>query len=305
MSGSTGSAGGTGRGAGRTFDTATAAAKRLARERLPKDVAALLRTRFGTARPWDPGVVLTPPDPQPGEVTGPPDFVGVGTQKSGTSWWYEVIATHPDVHDVAAAHKERHYFSRYYDTAFGDADATGYHRWFPRPEGRLVGEWTPQYMHQPWVPALLARSAPDAKLLVMLRDPIERYRSGMTHYAARGRDLDSPLAVDAVARGRYAEELHHLHRSFAPEQILVLQYEACRRDPLTQSRRTFEFLGLDPDQETTGIDAEVNTTRVEKVNVPDHLAATLRELYRSDIDELLKLVPDLDLDLWPNFGSRP
>jgi hypothetical protein len=262
----------------------------------------LLRKRFGTPRPWDPGVILTPPTPAPGHHTGPPDFIGVGTQKSGTSWWYEVIATHPDVHDVAAAHKERHYFSRYYDTTFTQADVEDYHRWFPRPQGCLVGEWTPQYMHQGWVPRLLAEAAPEAKLLVLLRDPVERYRSGLTHYAARDQDVDNRLAVDAIDRGFYAHQLRRLHHHFAPGQILVLQYEACRADPLAQSKRTFEFLGLDPDQETTGIGADVNKTRVEKIPVPDHLRETLQELYRPDIDDLLALVPDIDLGLWPNFS---
>lgn len=281
------------------------AIKRATRQRLPKDLVDLLRKRFGTPRPWDPGVVLPPPAAKPGERIGPPDFVGVGTQKSGTSWWYEVIATHSAVHDVEAAHKERHYFSTYFDKPFTTADVERYHCWFPRPEGKLVGEWTPQYMHQAWVPRLLAQAAPDTKLLVLLRDPIERYRSGLTHYAARDWELDDRLAVDAANRGLYAHQLQRLHRSFAEDQVLVLQYEACRADPQAAARTTFAFLDLDPEQETTGIESEINTTRMEKVNMPDHLRSTLQELYDPDVAELTKLVPSIDLDLWPNFRHRP
>lgn len=281
----------------------TTALRNVARDKLPKDIVTFLRKRFGPRRPWDPGVVLRPPEPGPGERIGAPDFVGVGTQKSGTTWWYLVIATHPGVHDVKAANKERHFFGRYFDAPFTNDDVLSYHRWFPRPDDRLVGEWTPGYMHQQWVPRLLAEAAPDAKLLVLLRDPIERYRSGLTHYAARGSHLESHLAIEAVARGMYAQQLRWLTHSFPTEQILVLQYEACRNDPLTASRRTFEFLGVDPEQETAGIASEVNATRVEKIVVPDHLRRTLQELYQPEIEDLLTLVPEIDLDLWPNFSQ--
>ncbi len=279
--------------------------RQIARERIPNDVFALLRKRFGTPRPWDPGVVLPPPGCAPGETIGPPDFIGVGTQKSGTSWWYNVIATHPGVHDVRTAHKERHYFSRYYDQPFTDDDTDGYHRWFPRPGGALVGEWTPHYMHQPWVPRLLSHAAPHAKLLVLLRDPIERYRSGLTHYAARKHDLDSRLAIDAIERGMYARQLQRVYASFARHQVLVLQYEACRADPKAAAATTFEFLGLDSARETSGIASEVNTTKTDKVPLPDHLRSTLHDLYLPDIAALTELVPTLDLDLWPSFTSRP
>ncbi len=282
--------------------TPLARIKRETRKRLPNDVLALLRRRMGTPRPWDPGVVLDPPETPAGHRIGPPDFVGVGTQKAGTSWWYEIIASHPGVHDVVGAHKERHFFSPYWDQPFGPADVDRYHRWFPRPEGAITGEWTPQYLHQPWVPALLAQAAPGARILVLLRDPIERYRSGMTHYAARDQDLDSRLALDAIERGCYARQVDRLLRFFPREQILLLQYEAVRADPLPAARRTFEFLGLDPDHVPGDMSSEVNTTRVAKVELPEHLLTDLRRLYQADGPRLRELMPDLDLGLWPTFA---
>ena len=59
-------------------------------------------------------------------------------------------------------------------------DARRYHAFFPRPVGGKAGEWTPRYMVDFWTPALLREAAPSAKILVMLRDPFERFCSGVT-----------------------------------------------------------------------------------------------------------------------------
>src|SRR5262245_42500030 len=66
-----------------------------------------------------------------GWTTGPPDFVGVGTQRSGTSWWLNVIAAHPGVTEPWM--KELHYFNRFSHVPFGEEAIDGYHRCFPRP----------------------------------------------------------------------------------------------------------------------------------------------------------------------------
>ena len=62
--------------------------------------AVLLHAR-GDYAPWEDGFDFTPPALLPGESVGPPDFVGVGFQKAGTSWWYELVVDHP-VYSVRA-----------------------------------------------------------------------------------------------------------------------------------------------------------------------------------------------------------
>jgi len=58
---------------------------------LPPTVRTVLLHARGDYAPWEAGFDFTPPDLGPGEAVGPPDFVGVGVQKAGTSWWYELI----------------------------------------------------------------------------------------------------------------------------------------------------------------------------------------------------------------------
>jgi hypothetical protein len=154
------------------------------------------------------------------------------------------------------------------------------------------------------VPPLLHRAAPGARLLVLLRDPVERYRSGLTHTAGMSRArLKRADAVGEFARGLYAQQLEHLFAWFPVEQALVLQYERCRRDPRQELARTFDFLGLEPtDVASEVLERRVNETLERKVEVPDDLIETLTADYRPQMERLCELVPSLDLTLWPNFA---
>ena len=146
----------------------------------------------------------SPPCPD-GWQTAPPDFVGVGAQRSGTTWWTALIADHPQVARMVT--KELHFFDDFANSGPSPDVARQYARYFPRPPGRVAGEWTPRYMFDLWTPALLRRCAPDAKLLVLLRDPVERYRSHLARARKRaeqrGRSLSPALTNEAIARGRY------------------------------------------------------------------------------------------------------
>ncbi|HLH46121.1 MAG TPA: sulfotransferase domain-containing protein, partial [Acidimicrobiales bacterium] len=172
---------------------ATRRGRRLARSvPLPGAIRGALAARGaqGTGRPASPPAYERRPPPCPeGLEIAPPDFVGIGTQKAGTSWWHSLIASHPDVYDDASSDpaaprrrypKERHYL----DFIGADRDpspelAAEYAAWFPRPAGKLAGEWTPSYVRFHWTAMLLQGLAPRAKLLVLVRDPVERYRSGL------------------------------------------------------------------------------------------------------------------------------
>ncbi|MGH9027017.1 MAG: hypothetical protein ACRDWD_13010, partial [Acidimicrobiia bacterium] len=93
----------------------------------------------------------SPPRTPAGWEVAAPDFVGVGVQKAGTTWWYELIASHPRVSHHARP-KELHFFDRAWEDGFSDADRLRYWRYFPRPDGGVSGEWTPGYLIDFWTP---------------------------------------------------------------------------------------------------------------------------------------------------------
>jgi hypothetical protein len=244
-----------------------------------------------------------PPAMPDGWIVAPPDWVGIGAQKAGTSWWSALIHQHPDVHRAGRQPKELHFFDAYWERPF-DADvAHTYARYFPRPEGGIAGEWTPGYMIDFWTPALLREAAPDARVLVLLRDPLERYRSSMAHTDDMSRaPLSRNDAAGAFQRGLYAQQLRRVFAAFPREQVLLLQYERCRDDPASELARTFDFLGLPAATLPGGsFDRPVNPTTARKQELPADLRAALARAYRPDLEALPDLAPGIDVHRWPTW----
>jgi hypothetical protein len=237
-------------------------------------------------------------------VTGAPDFVGVGAQRCGTTWWFRTLLRHPAITAPEGRLKELHFFDRFCAREMTVADVSAYHELFLRRRSQLAGEWTPRYMFDPWTPTLLRRAAPEARLLVMLRDPIERFRSGFVHRRQRVPRGPAALnAADAVDRGRFATQLERLHRCFDPEQVLVLQYEWCRADGPGEFRRTLRFLGLGDEREPRGLERSRGTSAEPgKTPLWPDMEETLRRALTPEVERLAAMVPGLRLELWPNFA---
>ncbi|HEU4658195.1 MAG TPA: sulfotransferase [Capillimicrobium sp.] len=240
--------------------------------------------------------------------TGPPDFIGVGAQRSGTTWWFRILLEHPQVKAARDGDyhrkKEVHFFDEFCAREMTQADLDRYYGMFPRKDGQIAGEWTPRYMANVWTARLLKRAAPDAKILVMLRDPIERYRSGIVHRETRApHRRPETICADAIERGRYATQIERLYRHFDRDRVLVLQYERCRQDPAGEYRRTLEFLGVDPDFVPRAERPRGTTTAAGKKELWEDMRVALRAALDPEVARLPELVPDIDLSLWPNFAD--
>lgn len=245
-----------------------------------------------------------PPDPPlipAGWSVGPPHYVGVGAQKAGTSWWNRLIEAHPDVVDIPGQPKELHFFDRAWETPPDDASVREYWRYFPVPDGGHAGEWTPGYLIDFWTPQLLARAAPDARILILLRDPIDRFRSGLTHQLATSRKPVGHRDIQgAFQRGLYAPQLRRVLAAFPREQVFVGQYESCRADTGTQLARTYEFLGLGSfELDASAIAREVNPTTRDKFELSPSLRSAFIDGYAPDLAQVREMLPELDLSLWP------
>jgi hypothetical protein len=135
---------------------------------------------------------------------------------------------------------------------------------------------------------------------MLVRDPIDRFRSGLDHYRHVQQPVDGMVLADAVARGFYAKAIAPWTEVFGSDRLLVLQYERCVVDTSGQLARTFDHLGL----------TQYHVSRSELPLRPEPVAHTpldadaverLFALYRSDVEQLSRMVPDLDLSLWPHF----
>lgn len=241
-----------------------------------------------------------------GWTVGPPDFVGVGAQRSGTSWWFRQLTAHPEI--AAPWGKERHYFESFLRREMTAADVSGYRGLFPRPAGVLTGEWTPRYMYDPWTPRLIKACAPEVKVLAILRDPWERFLSGVAHesrvleHELRGDHaeyLRLMIRGDALQRSLYAKQLERVMRCFDRDRVLVLQYERCLREPEAELERTFRFLGVDASP-APAIERRAGAGRPREHELPADVANEMRASLAADAQALARAVPEIDLGLWPS-----
>ena len=210
-----------------------------------------------------------------GWVTSPvrplPDFLVLGAQKAGTTALYEYLRRHP--HITGPSWKEVSFFDRHW--ARGERWYRGNFPNLARTREKRVGEASPSYVFHPLAPQRVHEVVPDARLIVLVRNPVDRALSQYNHEVALGREpLPFEEALDAEeerlrgedermaadpryfsrewwshtykARGRYAEQLERWLAVFPREQLLVLPSDDLGSDPARAHAQVLEFLGASP-----------------------------------------------------------
>ena len=194
-----------------------------------------------------------------GETTGSgaklgalPDFVLIGPGRSGTTFFFRLLGQHPYVE--LARKKELHYFDLLFDEG-----VDWYRWWFPAPvlkDGRwtITGEATPVYIFDPRVPERMARVVPQARLITLLRNPVDRTYSAYNHQVRAGREsrsfeefIETDLAdgsVGMLSKGVYVDHLVHWSGFLNKGQLLVLKSEELFARPQESLKRALDFLDL-------------------------------------------------------------
>ncbi|MGO4256650.1 sulfotransferase family protein [Marmoricola sp. RAF53] len=205
-----------------------------------------------------------------------PDFLIMGAPKAGTTALHAALSLHPQVH--ASVPKEAKYWLC--DDApppawRGPGDAHSqqewiwrredYHRLFAGAEpGQLRGESTPFYLWSRGAHRRIADALPEAKLISVVRDPIDRAYSNWMHLWSDGLEPEADfvrafeLQDERVAAGwapfwryrdlgLYGEQFAHLFEHIDPRRNLILRYKDIIDEPVLTLNRACEFLGIDPD----------------------------------------------------------
>jgi hypothetical protein len=220
----------------------------------------------------------SPPEGLPG-ASRVPDFFIVGQPKSGTTALYEMLRSHPQI--FMPDFKEPRYFASDLPSRFQAPRASGedpetfedYLALFdPAAPGQIAGEASTAYIWSATAAGGIARARPDAKIIVILREPasflrslhlqlmqirIEKQKTLRAALAAEdarraGRDLPEQIAhwpqvLLYLDRARYLEQLKRYHAAFPPEQVLTLIYDDFRADNEATVRRVLRFLEVDED----------------------------------------------------------
>ena len=182
-------------------------------------------------------------------ATGLPNFLVIGAMKAGTTTLHAWLDQHPDI--AMSTIKETGYFV----SKRTDHDPAWYARHFDS-RAPFRGESTTSYTkfpERPGVPQRIHALLPDALLVYVLRDPIERTVSHFVHALQRGRErrslsealtvLEDNLYVDP---SRYHLQLEQYWPYYPPERILLLTAEELRRAPQKALNEVTTFLGARP-----------------------------------------------------------
>lgn len=215
-----------------------------------------------------------------------PNFLIIGAQKCGTSWLASNLKQHPD---VFMADREIHYFDKDYNFREGIA---WYERHFPAENNKkAIGEKTPDYLwanghgvegHLPGVHRNIYSALPQAKLVVSLRNPVERAISAVNHIIRSGRisplhNIDDLLMGDkqylveghgVIDYGRYHRQIEAYYEYFDPSQMLILIFEEdIIQYPASGLRKVCEFLRIDSSSEFHNKDKKINTSRDSRIGL--------------------------------------
>jgi hypothetical protein len=231
-----------------------------------------------------------------------PSWLGIGAQRSGTTWLTDLLVQHPRVGLGTNGKKEQHLLHKVGD---GREPMSAYAALFP-DDGVRRGEWTPQYLRHASTPGAVARLLPDVPVLVVLRDPVERFRSAMRLAATReasGQKPPWPYPVPITVQtwtGMYADQLAMWAAAVGRDRLHVLVYEQVRLDPQATLDRLWALLGLDPVPLTGVEEASGSSSRADWAWTPG-LRESLLALYRPQLD---RLRDDWALDLsgWRSFS---
>jgi len=202
-----------------------------------------------------------------------PNFLVVGAARCGTTSLHYYLAQHPDIcmSDV----KEPNFFL--FDQT-GDrrpfvadrriigksiADRHAYERLFSSPSASAVGEASPLYLYVEETPALIAGILPDARIIAVLRDPVDRawshfrYVTGMPAGEASSAFLEAarvelPLPDEPyrtgthyLRLGRYARQLQRYVDGFGRDAVMCLSYDDLVGSPNAVLAEVCRFLGID------------------------------------------------------------
>jgi len=243
---------------------------------------------------------------------GGADFIGIGTIKAGTSWWYSLLLEHPQIVNNRLNLKELRYFIHFNYKGLNAESINIYNQAFAAPQGSICGEWSPIYLHYPFCIDYIHAAAPKAKILVILRNPIDRIISFLNEaaYGISNFNFNRKqkyvhnyfnIYPRAILSSFYAKDLKRLLHCFDRRQILVLQYEKCKKDPGFEIAQTYHFLGVDDQFQPKNLKHGVNRKEYIVPNLTSEERFRLAEYYREDVSDTTKLFPNIDLSMWEDF----
>ena len=219
-----------------------------------------------------------------------PDFLCIGSQKSGTTWLHEQLRHHPGI--MLPQEKEQHYFDWNFHRPLAE-----YARVFEGAGERICGEITPGYaiIDERRIDYLTS-IMPEVKIILLMRDPVERAWSQvvMNTIEIQGQDPSDLKDADWISllneprvrkRGDYLSILRRWSRRIPEERVQLAFFEEVRHDPGELLGRIHRFLQVVP-QEARVIDPRNVVRRGVQVEMPDGVRESLVAVLKPELEAL-------------------
>jgi hypothetical protein len=200
-----------------------------------------------------------------------PDFLIIGGEKCGTSFVHHCLREHSDVFMPLA---ETAFFE---DPDFSPGDFSPLEKLFAAAcHEQCLGIKRPAYLHKPECPARLRHYVPQARMIVILRDPVERAVSAYYHNIKMGfipiadinKNLDKIIdgkvqskyqrASEIIECGFYHEHIRRYLMYFPREQMMVVLYDDLKRSPRDTLKKLFKFLEIEENVTPISLGKKVN-----------------------------------------------
>lgn len=254
-----------------------------------------------------------------------PDFIIAGAPRSGTTWLWTIADRHPGIGIAQSYAPEPKFFlvDELYERGLDYYSKT----WFESlPAGVPVGEKSANYLESTVVPKRIAKDVPNAKIVFILRNPVDRAYSNYLWSKQNGWVAESETFEEALrleeerernydtanvkfarpfsffSRGLYATYLRNYLDEFPSSQILVLRNEDIADRPIELATRFFSFLGVSTQEDVLKGLGLINATLDKQSQMAPSTRAMLVDRYREPNRQLKQLLGD-GFDLWEEFRS--
>ncbi|EKD32652.1 MAG: sulfotransferase [uncultured bacterium] len=211
------------------------------------------------------------------------EFLGIGVHKGGTSWIHACLYEHPQI--FMPPDKELHFFSRNYEKGI---------EWYLnhfklRGSNQICGEISPTYMHSIDAPDRIFNYNKKIKLIVSLRNPVDRALSAYKYAKQIGEikpstSFETALNQDPayIEYGLYGKQLERYLNFFDKSQILIVLYDDIKKDPAAFMRKIYHFIGVEENFRSRFIEKKVNVSKgVPKIPFIDKLLKKTADTLRS------------------------
>ncbi|WP_118828617.1 sulfotransferase domain-containing protein [Salinibacter ruber] len=198
-----------------------------------------------------------------------PTFVGIGAPRCGTTWIYKCLKEHGDIY-IPKGKSVQYFNNRYNKTS-----KWYFKRFETSKKYKAIGEYTPGYLTCTRCPKRLYSIMPNIKLLLSIRDPIDRAYSAYKHHVRKG--VHNLSFADALSKNKYRPKyinpgLYYDHikrylKYYDKDQISILIYEELKKSPSMFAKRIFKSLGVDHSYKPKVVGRKVNRGIGSKTSV--------------------------------------